>query len=253
MGCCDEQLRSSASSQCALGPVGFGPCSGGCGFSASCRGTVGASCRSPGRPAGRRFMPPGRRLSSRCRAPCRARPPRSMVGRFPRRSRDLEHAFGQLGFASRSGFAQPLAGQFSLFERRRPLMDDWMHYLSGQRGRLPGHAAGAEDSRRRDRGRAGLRAAVPSRKRRALVAEGFRGKESRAPMCSPPVVRGSPGRVVNRGGWVGRKSLPPAGAAQVRGRSSDGAGDHRVDHQIARAVLQVGSRVAAVSGLLRGR
>ena len=25
-----------------------------------------------------------------------------------------------------------------------------------------------------------------------------------------------PGRVVNRGGWVGRKSLPPAGAGQVR-------------------------------------
>ena len=38
------------------------------------------------------------------------------------------------------------------------------------------------------------------------------------------------------GGWV-RKSLPPAGAAQVRGRSFDGGGGHRVDHQIIRAVL----------------
>ena len=57
------------------------------------------------------------------------------------------------------------------------------------------------------------------------------------------------GRLVNRGGRVGRKSLPPAGAAQVRRRSFDGGGGHRVDHQIVRAVWQAGSCVAAVSGL----
>ena len=38
-------------------------------------------------------------------------------------------------------------------------------------------------------------------------------------------IEAPPGRVVNRGGRVGRKSLPPAGALQVRGWSADGAGD----------------------------
>ena len=54
-----------------------------------------------------------------------------------------------------------------------------------------------------------------------------------------------PRRVGNRGGRVGRKSFPPAGAAQVRGPSFVGAGGHRVDHQIVRAVL--------ANGLARGR
>ena len=71
-----------------------------------------------------------------------------------------------------------------------------------------------------------------------LVGGSFRGEEGRG---RPGVLRllfeAPPGRVVNKGGRVGRKSLPPAGAAQVRGRSLDGAGGHRrVDHRIVRAV-----------------
>ena len=71
----------------------------------------------------------------------------------------------------------------------------------------------------RDRERARLRAAVPSRKRRALVAEGFRGKGSRAPMCSPSVVRVSPWacRQSGAGGWAERASRP-----RGRRRSADG-------------------------------
>ena len=42
-----------------------------------------------------------------------------------------------------------------------------------------------------------------------------------------PLFEAPTGRVVDRGGWVGRKRLPPAGVAQVRGRSLDGAGGHR--------------------------
>ena len=61
------------------------------------------------------------------------------------------------------------------------------------------------------------------------------------------------GRVVNRGGWAGRKSVPLAEAAQVRGPSFDGVAVHRVDHQKERAVLQAGSCVATVSGLPRER
>ena len=52
-----------------------------------------------------------------------------------------------------------------------------------------------------------------------------------------PLLEAPPICVVNRGGRVGRKSFPPAGAAPVRGRSLDGGGGHRVDHQIGRAVL----------------
>lgn len=59
------------------------------------------------------------------------------------------------------------------------------------------------------------------------------------------------GRVVNRGGRMGRESLPACGAEQVRGGSFDGAGGHRVDHQIVRPVLA--GRLAGVSGLPRGR
>ncbi|MCY3820771.1 MAG: site-specific integrase, partial [Gammaproteobacteria bacterium] len=54
-----------------------------------------------------------------------------------------------------------------LFDRRRGLMDRWAAFLTG-----------AEHFPRRDRERARLRAAVPSRKRRALVAEGVRRKRS---------------------------------------------------------------------------
>ena len=47
------------------------------------------------------------------------------------------------------------------------------------------------------------------------------------------------------GGWVAR-AFPPAGAAQIRGRSLGGGGGRRVDHQIAGAVLA--SRFARCRG-----
>ena len=69
----------------------------------------------------------------------------------------------------------------------------------------------------------------------SLKASG--GRRVAGPCVLRPLFGAPPGRVVNRGGRVGRKSLPPAGAAEVRGRSFHGAGGHRVDHQIVRAVL----------------
>ena len=80
-----------------------------------------------------------------------------------------------------------------------------------------------------------------------LVGGSVMGEEGRGRRgVLRPSFEAPPGRVVNRGGRVGRKSLPPAGAAQVRGRSFDGAGGHRVDHQIVRAVLA--SRLARCRG-----
>ena len=70
----------------------------------------------------------------------------------------------------------------------------------------------------------------------------FGGEGCRLPRVLRPLVDAPRGRVVNRGGRAGRKRLAPAGAAQVRGRSFDGAGSHRFDHRIVRAVLA--SRVA---------
>ena len=62
----------------------------------------------------------------------------------------------------------------------------------------------------------------------------------RAPTCSPPVVR-SPSWACGRQGWEGgRRSPRPAGAVQIRGRSSCGPGDHRIDHQIVQRVLASG-------------
>ena len=70
-----------------------------------------------------------------------------------------------------------------------------------------------------------------------LVAEGFRGKAGRGcPCVLRPLFEAPHGRVVIRGGRVGRKSLPPAGAVQVGGRPFDIAGGHRVDHHIVRVV-----------------
>ena len=71
--------------------------------------------------------------------------------------------------------------------------------------------------------------------------------------CRLPVVRGSPWSGRQQGGWVGQKSLPPAATARVHVTSFDGAGSHRVDHQIARTVLASWFGAAAVSGLPRGR
>ena len=87
----------------------------------------------------------------------------------------------------------------------------------------------------------------------SLKASGGKGRGRRC--VRRPLFEAPPGRVVNRGGWVGRKSLPPAGAEQIRGRSFDRAGGRRVDHlsAYAKQSWQVGSRVAAVSGLPRRR
>ena len=52
---------------------------------------------------------------------------------------------------------------------------------------------------------------------------------------------------VSSSGWVGGSKEPPArGGVQVRGRSFNGAGGQRVDHQIGRAVLA--SRLARCHG-----
>ena len=90
---------------------------------------------------------------------------------------------------------------------------------------------------------------------------------SRAAGCSQPAPLADPRRVggasagvggspwaCRRQGWAGGPKEPPArgGGADPR-EVVDGAGGHRVDHQIARVVLRVDSRVAAVSGLSRGR
>ena len=76
---------------------------------------------------------------------------------------------------------------------------------------------------------------------------GFSGEEGGGCPCAVhPSFEAPAGRAVKRGGWVGRKSLPPAGAAQVRGPSFDGATGHRVDHQIAGAILA--SRLARCRG-----
>ena len=88
---------------------------------------------------------------------------------------------------------------------------------------------------------------TPGLGRRLARVRGF-GRENGLghPCALGPLLKASAGRVVNWGGWVGRKSLPPAGAAQVRGRLSGGAGSHRVDHRIVRAVLA--SRFARCRG-----
>ena len=80
-----------------------------------------------------------------------------------------------------------------------------------------------------------------------------------APLADPRRVGGASAGVGGspwaclRQGWAGGPKEPPArgGGADPR-EVVDGAGGHRVD-QIARVVLRVDSRVAAVSGLSRGR
>ena len=62
------------------------------------------------------------------------------------------------------------------------------------------------------------------------------------------VVRGCRWSCRQPGREGGSEEPPARGVVRIRGRSSM-AGGHRVDHRIARAVVQVGSRVAAVSGL----
>ena len=94
----------------------------------------------------------------------------------------------------------------------------------------PRAGCGGEDFARRDRERARLRAALPSRKRRALVAGGFRGKGRGCrcvlrPLFEAPLVVSSTGA----GGWAERASRP-RGAVQVCGRPFDRAVDRRVDH-----------------------
>ena len=74
---------------------------------------------------------------------------------------------------------------------------------------------------------------------------GFGRKKGRGRRCVlRPLFEALPGRVVNRGGRVGRKSLPAAGAVQVRGRPFDGAGGHRVDHRIVLAVGRAAFRTS---------
>ena len=79
---------------------------------------------------------------------------------------------------------------------------------------------------------------------RRFQVEGGRGRRC----VLSPSFETLTGRVVSRGGRVGQKSLPPAGAgaARVRGRTLDGAGGHRVDHQLVRAILA--SRLACCRG-----
>ena len=59
---------------------------------------------------------------------------------------------------------------------------------------------------------------APGLDRRLAGVGGFRGKEGRRrPRAGRPLSEAPAGRVVNRGGWVGQKSGPPAGPGQVRG------------------------------------
>ena len=68
-----------------------------------------------------------------------------------------------------------------------------------------------------------------------MISEGARGSSR---LC---------GCVVGRGGWAERVSARGGGADL--GEVVGGGGGDRVDHRVARAVGQVDSGVAAVSGL----
>lgn len=85
------------------------------------------------------------------------------------------------------------------------------------------------------------------------AAGGSRGERGRGRRRVLRRMFEAPLGVSSRGGRVGRKKPPAHGGGPGRRAVVDGAGGHRVDHQIARAVLQAGLCVAAVSDLARGR
>ena len=108
------------------------------------------------------------------------------------------------------------------------------------RGRARRWPGGRTSRRRRRRGVPGSASAVF----RGAAISGGRG--TRASMCSQPVVRGCRWSC-RQPGWAGGAKEPPArGAARVHGRTLDGDGGHRVDHQLVRAILA--SRLACCRG-----
>ena len=160
------------------------------------------------------------------RAPYELRP-----GRSPRRPQPSPRSAGRCRFlrAQSGSVPAPLDGPAAgpsggRSKRLRGLVKYaatslWIPRASRPRGGsgpagcvLPGElaAGAASDSRRPDGGAW-----------RRLVSERVRARRRRQLGSLRRLFEAPGGCVVNRGGWVGRKSLPPAEAAQIGGRSFD--------------------------------